>query len=106
MLEEGRVAISLLWDYEWQRVDNEELELTELFTDPTVLLVGATHRLARRRTVGWPTWPTSRGSSARSAIQRVRRRARRCGRPDQQHGGHGGRRRVSSSSSLSTRSTA
>ena len=51
MLEEGRVAVSLLWDYEWQRVDNEELVLTELFTDPTVLLVGATHRLARRRTV-------------------------------------------------------
>ncbi|WP_148572894.1 LysR family transcriptional regulator [Nocardioides caldifontis] len=51
MLEEGRVAMSLLWDYEWQRVDNDELVLTELFTDPTVLLVGATHRLARRRTV-------------------------------------------------------
>ena len=51
MLEEGRVALSLLWDYEWQRVDNEELVLTELFTDPTVLLVGASHRLARRRTV-------------------------------------------------------
>lgn len=51
MLEEGKVAMSLLWDYAWERVDNDELVLTELFTDPTVLLVGATHRLARRRTV-------------------------------------------------------
>jgi len=51
MLEEGKVAMSFLWDYEWQRVDNEDLVLTELFTDPTVLLVGSTHRLARRRTV-------------------------------------------------------
>jgi DNA-binding transcriptional LysR family regulator len=50
-LEEGRVAMSLLWDYEWRRIENEELILTELFTDPTVLLVGATHRLARRKQV-------------------------------------------------------
>ena len=51
MLEEGAVALSLLWDYDWHRVDNDELVLTELFTDPTVLVVGSTHRLARRRTV-------------------------------------------------------
>lgn len=51
MLEEGAVAMSFLWDYEWDRVTNDELVLTELFTDPTVLLVGASHRLARRRTV-------------------------------------------------------
>lgn len=51
MLEDGTVAMSLLWDYEWQRIDDGELVLTELFTDPTVLLVGANHRLARRRTV-------------------------------------------------------
>lgn len=51
MLEDGTVAMSLLWDYAWQRIDNDELVLTELFTDPTVLLVGANHRLARRRTV-------------------------------------------------------
>lgn len=51
MLEDGTVAMSLLWDYEWQRIDNDELVLTELFTDPTVLLVGSHHRLARRRTV-------------------------------------------------------
>lgn len=51
MLEEGTVGLSLLWDYEWSRVDSADLVLTHLFTDPTVLLVGAGHRLARRRTV-------------------------------------------------------
>lgn len=51
MLEEGKVAMSLLWDYAWDRVVNSELILDELFTDPTVLLVGSTHRLARRKTV-------------------------------------------------------
>ena len=43
--------MSFLWDYEWDRVEGEELVLTTLFTDPTVLLVGSSHRLARRRTV-------------------------------------------------------
>ena len=51
MLEEGKVAMSFLWDYAWQRIENNEFVLTELFTDPTVLLVGSTHRLARRRSV-------------------------------------------------------
>ena len=51
MLHDGTVALSLLWDYEWSRIDDEDLALTHLFTDPTVLLVGAGHRLARRRTV-------------------------------------------------------
>ena len=89
MLEEGRVALSLLWDYEWQRVDNDELVLTELFTDPTVLLVGATHRLARRRTVRMADladepWIIRAGGHPRRAppSQAVRR-------PDQQHGGVG-----------------
>jgi len=51
MLEEGTVGLSLLWDYEWSRVDSSDLVLTHLFTDPTVLLVGSDHRLARRRSV-------------------------------------------------------
>ncbi|GAA5143403.1 LysR family transcriptional regulator [Nocardioides marinquilinus] len=51
LLEEGRVAMSLLWDYEWERIENDDLVLTELFVDPTVLLVGSGHRFARRRTV-------------------------------------------------------
>src|SRR3954453_19919808 len=48
-LENGTVDLSLLWDYEWRRLDPAELELTELFEDPTVLVVAADHPLARRR---------------------------------------------------------
>jgi DNA-binding transcriptional LysR family regulator len=51
MLEQGEVALSLLWDYHWRPVPEEELTLTELLSDPTVLLVGSDHRLARRHTV-------------------------------------------------------
>jgi DNA-binding transcriptional LysR family regulator len=50
-LENGTVDLSLLWDYEWQRLDSAQLDLTELFSDPTVLVVSADHRLARRRRV-------------------------------------------------------
>jgi DNA-binding transcriptional LysR family regulator len=50
-LENGAVDLSLLWDYEWQRLDSAVLNLTELFSDPTVLVVSAEHRLARRRRV-------------------------------------------------------
>jgi DNA-binding transcriptional LysR family regulator len=50
-LENGTVDLSLLWDYEWQRLDAERLDLTELFSDPTVLMVSVEHRLARRRRV-------------------------------------------------------
>ncbi|OLM30707.1 putative LysR-family transcriptional regulator [Pseudonocardia sp. Ae717_Ps2] len=50
MLESGRVGISLLWDYAWQRVDAAQFSLTPLLDDPTVLVVSEDHRLARRRT--------------------------------------------------------
>jgi DNA-binding transcriptional LysR family regulator len=50
-LENGTVDLSLLWDYDWERLDAERLDLTELFSDPTVLMVSADHRLARRRRV-------------------------------------------------------
>jgi DNA-binding transcriptional LysR family regulator len=50
-LENGTVDLSLLWDYEWRRLDPAEFELTELFEDPTVLVVAADHVLARRRRV-------------------------------------------------------
>ena len=50
-LENGTVDLSLLWDYQWQRLDSAQLDLTELFSDPTVLLVSSEHRLARRRRV-------------------------------------------------------
>src|SRR3954463_9699656 len=50
-LENGTVDLSLLWDYEWRRLDPAEFELTELFEDPTVLVVSVDHPLARRRRV-------------------------------------------------------
>ena len=46
------------------RLDPAQLDLTELFDDPTVLVVAADHRLARRRRVAWPSSPTRTGSSA------------------------------------------
>jgi DNA-binding transcriptional LysR family regulator len=50
-LENGTVDLSLLWDYEWRQLDPAEFELTELFEDPTVLVVAVDHPLARRRRV-------------------------------------------------------
>jgi DNA-binding transcriptional LysR family regulator len=50
-LENGTVDLSLLWDYAWRRLDQADLMLTELFEDPTVLVVAADHPLARRRRV-------------------------------------------------------
>lgn len=47
MLEEGTVGLSMLWDYEWGRIEADQLSLTTLFTDPTVLVVAADHPLAR-----------------------------------------------------------
>jgi DNA-binding transcriptional LysR family regulator len=51
MLEEGLVGLSMLWDYEWGRIQADHLSLTTLFTDPTVLVVATDHPLARRRQV-------------------------------------------------------
>lgn len=51
MLEEGVIGLSLLWDYEWSRIVADELSLTPLFSDPTVLVVAADHPLAHRQHV-------------------------------------------------------
>lgn len=48
MLEEGVVGLSLLWDYEWARIEPEAFSLTPLFSDATVLVVAADHPMARR----------------------------------------------------------
>src|SRR3954447_1188721 len=50
-LENGTVGLTLLWDYAWRRLDPDEFDVTHLFDDPTVLMVAADHRLARRRRV-------------------------------------------------------
>lgn len=51
MLENGQVGMSLLWDYEWNRIDPENFALTTVFEDATALIVGKDHRFARRKQV-------------------------------------------------------
>ena len=51
MLENGQVGMSLLWDYEWNRINPEDFALTTVFEDATALIVGKDHRLARRKQV-------------------------------------------------------
>ena len=50
-LQENSIGISLLWDYEWNRIDEPDLSLTPLLEDPTVLVVSEDHRLGRTRHV-------------------------------------------------------
>jgi LysR family transcriptional activator of glutamate synthase operon len=45
------VGMSLLWDYEWNRLSPENFALTTVFEDATALIVGKDHRLARRKQV-------------------------------------------------------
>lgn len=45
LLEEGTIALSLLWDFPWDRISNDTLRLTKLFDDPMVLVVAQDHRL-------------------------------------------------------------
>ena len=51
MLENGQVGMSLLWDYEWNRIDPGDFALTTVFEDATALIVGKDHRLGRRKQV-------------------------------------------------------
>ena len=51
LVESGEVNMSLLWEYEWSRIDPNRFALTHLLDDPTTLIVSADHRLARRRSV-------------------------------------------------------
>ncbi|GAB2809764.1 LysR family transcriptional regulator [Streptomyces daliensis] len=41
MLHTGEVETALLWQYEWNRIDDDALALTHLLDDPTVLVVPA-----------------------------------------------------------------
>lgn len=51
MLEAREVELSLLWDYAWQQLDDENLQVTHLLDDPPMLLISTRHRLAGRRRV-------------------------------------------------------
>lgn len=54
MLANGEIGLSLLWDYAWNRIAQDDFALTHLLDDPTALVVGADHRVARRRRVRMP----------------------------------------------------
>lgn len=45
------VELTLLWDYPWQRIDDPDLGVATLTSDPTLLLVPRDHPLAGRRSV-------------------------------------------------------
>lgn len=47
LLARGEISMGLLWEYEWMRLKRDDFELTTLFTEPTVLVVGAEHPLAQ-----------------------------------------------------------
>ncbi|MFD5405447.1 LysR family transcriptional regulator [Streptomyces griseorubiginosus] len=48
MLENREIEMSLMWDYDWNRIDREDIVVTSLVDDPPALLVGADHPLAGR----------------------------------------------------------
>ncbi|WP_423181239.1 LysR family transcriptional regulator [Arthrobacter sp. NyZ413] len=45
------IELTLLWDYPWQQINDEDLALVRLMNDPTVLLVQQDHPVAGRRSV-------------------------------------------------------
>lgn len=51
MLLNRDVSMSLLWDYEWSRLESSDLHLEHLMDDPTDLVVSVTHPLASRQSV-------------------------------------------------------
>ena len=47
-LHAGEVELAILWDYEWNRVEDEALRVTHLLDDPMVLVVPANSELLER----------------------------------------------------------
>lgn len=45
------IELTLLWDYPWQQIEDENLTLVRLMYDPTVLLVQRDHPIAKRQSV-------------------------------------------------------
>ncbi|MFF1689983.1 MULTISPECIES: LysR substrate-binding domain-containing protein [unclassified Streptomyces] len=48
MLENREIELSLMWDYDWCRIDRKDVAVTPLLDDPPALLVSDRHRLAGR----------------------------------------------------------
>lgn len=51
LLEEGTVALSLLWDFSWNRIRSDKLLVNKLFDDPMLLVVAHDHPLAAEQEV-------------------------------------------------------
>ncbi|MGC7098315.1 LysR family transcriptional regulator [Amycolatopsis lurida] len=51
LLHTGEVELALLWDYQWSRVDDDQLTVTHLLDDPTVLVVPANSELLEQAEV-------------------------------------------------------
>lgn len=47
LLSKGEISLGLLWEYEWHKLNRADFELTTLFTEPTVLVVGVEHPFAQ-----------------------------------------------------------
>jgi molybdate transport repressor ModE-like protein len=80
MLHSRAVELALLWDYEWDRVAEDELTITHLLDDPTALLVAADHPLASRTSVAFDEvaheqWVTRADHPAAEALDRSCRAA-------------------------------
>ncbi|UKA66639.1 LysR family transcriptional regulator [Arthrobacter sp. FW306-05-C] len=50
-LRRREIELTLLWDYPWQQIDDPDLTLVRLMSDPTVLLVPRDHPAAELRSV-------------------------------------------------------
>ncbi len=50
-LRRREIELTLLWDYPWQQIDDPDLTLVKLMSDPTVLLVPRAHPIAGHRSV-------------------------------------------------------
>ncbi|MFE3855217.1 LysR family transcriptional regulator [Streptomyces griseorubiginosus] len=48
MLENREIEMSLMWDYDWCRIEREDAVVVPLADDPPALLVGGSHPLAGR----------------------------------------------------------
>ena len=51
MLDNGTLGLSLLWDYDWNRIPPDRYDLTPILDDPTMLVVSNNHPVARRRRI-------------------------------------------------------
>ncbi|GAA4847426.1 LysR family transcriptional regulator [Saccharopolyspora rosea] len=51
MLENRTIELALLWDYEWNRLDDDGLQVRHLLDDQAALVVGRHHWAARRTSI-------------------------------------------------------